>query len=141
MLHYTKYAKKGVFSNPCFPFTDIYIYIYIYKRFEFLSIFAKDWIREKPVFWCILLKFLDYTQCSFPSSLEINLTYFFKFCSKYSGFLHSSKNREPSNILGAVLGIADAIEMWSYIRDVGSHVTVNLVTANSESVLNTSNSN
>ena len=56
-------------------------------------------------------------------------------------FLHSSKNREPSYILGAVLGIAGAIEMWSYIRDVGSHVTVNLVIANSESVLNTSNSN
>ena len=44
-------------------------------------------------------------------------------------------------MLGAVVGVAGAIEMWRFIGDVGSQITVNLVTANSESVLSTSNSN
>ena len=68
MLHCTKHAKKGVLPNPFFPYT------HSHKRFEFLSISGK---KEKPVFWCILLKFLDYTKCSFLSSLEISLTEFF----------------------------------------------------------------
>ena len=61
--------------------------------------------------------------------------------SKYSGFLHSREDRESSNILGAMVGIASAIEMWSYIGDVGNKIIVNLVTVNSESILSTSNSN
>ena len=36
---------------------------------------------------------------------------------------------------GAVFGIAEAIEMSRDIGDVGSQITVNLVTAKSESVL------
>ena len=48
---------------------------------------------------------------------------------------------ELSNTLGAGVGIADAIEMWSYIGNAGSQITVNLVTANSEPVLSASNSN
>ena len=100
----------------------------------------KKKIKDKPVFWCILLKFIDYMQCSFLSSLEINLTEFFKLCSKYSGSLHSREDRESSNIFGAVVGIAGTIEMWSYIGDARSQITVNLVTVNSESILSTSNS-
>lgn len=73
-------------------------------------------------------------QCSFLSSLEINLTEFLKLCSKYSASLNSRENRESSNIFGAVVGIAGVIEMWSYIGDVGSQITVNLVTVNSESI-------
>ena len=34
-----------------------------------------------------------------------------------------------------------AIKIWSYIADVGSQVTVKLVTANSEPFLSTFNSN
>ena len=79
-------------------------------------------------------------QCSFLSSLEINLTEFFKLCSKYSGSLHSREDRESSSIFGAVVGIAGTIEMWSYIGDARSQITVNLVTVNSESILSTSNS-
>ena len=73
-------------------------------------------------------------QCSFLSSLEINLTEFLKLCSKYSASLNSRENRESSNIFRAVVGIAGVIEMWSYIGDVGSQITVNLVTVNSESI-------
>ena len=72
-------------------------------------------------------------QCSFLSSLKINLTDFLKLCPIYSGFLHSRQDRESSNILGAVVGIAGAIKMLSFIGDVRSQITVNLVTANSES--------
>ena len=43
---------------------------------------------------------------------------------------------ESGNIIsGAVFGIAEAIEMSRDIGDVGSQITVNLVTAKSESVL------
>ena len=72
-------------------------------------------------------------QCSFLSSLKINLTDFLKLCPIYSGFLHSRQDRESSNILGAVVGIAGAIKMLSFIGDVRSQITVKLVTANSES--------
>ena len=51
MLHYTKYAKKGVFSNPCFPFTDIYIYIYIYIRdLNFCPYLQKTESEKSPYF-------------------------------------------------------------------------------------------
>ena len=43
---------------------------------------------------------------------------------------------ESGNIIsGAVFGITEAIEMSRDIGDVGSQITVNLVTAKSESVL------
>ena len=76
LFHKTCYTARNMLKKE-FSLIRFFPYRDSHKRFEFLSIPGKKWIREKPVFWCILLKFLDYSQFSFLSSLEMNLTNFF----------------------------------------------------------------